>query len=175
MPQKIKRYTKIGLWWSVFCVNVSGLVFLAGRLFKIWTNQAFTLPREYFEKFPNEPEFASMTIAKEQLWFAVGSMTFLYLIGGYLCYDFLIKPKKIKINLISLFVIAFIWMTGEAIFLSCPALDKAITIQSCQTTKISKKSKKTYSWNKENHYCNLLDAEKERMRIYMRQKRKNES
>ncbi len=139
---------------ALYFGNVAGLGALGVKTFKLWTNKAFDL-LETMKAFPAEAEFADLSAAERQVWRGIGFETFVFVIGGFLCYEFFIKPKNIRLRLIAPFVTAFLVLTGESVNLFLPALDKVHEIETCQMQGIP--------WSSRRHECDYMELERRRM------------
>lgn len=139
---------------ALYFGNVAGLGALGVKTFKLWTNKAFDL-LETMKAFPAEAEFADLSAAERQVWRSIGFETFVFVIGGFLCYEFFIKPKSIRLRLIAPFVTAFLVLTGESVNLFLPALDKVHEIETCQMQGIP--------WSSRRHECDYMELERRRM------------
>lgn len=139
---------------ALYFGNVAALGALGVKTFKLWTNKAFDL-LETMKAFPAEAEFADLSAAERQVWRGIGFETFVFVIGGFLCYEFFIKPKNIRLRLIAPFVTAFLVLTGESVNLFLPALDKVHEIETCQMQGIP--------WSSRRHECDYMELERRRM------------
>lgn len=139
---------------ALYFGNVAALGALGMKTFKLWTNKAFDL-LETMKAFPAEAEFADLSAAERQVWRGIGFETFVFVIGGFLCYEFFIKPKSIRLRLIAPFVTAFLVLTGESVNLFLPALDKVHEIETCQMQGIP--------WSSRRHECDYMELERRRM------------
>ena len=139
---------------ALYFGNVAALGALGVKTFKLWTNKAFDL-LETMKAFPAEAEFADLSAAERQVWRGIGFETFVFVIGGFLCYEFFIKPKSIRLRLIAPFVTAFLVLTGESVNLFLPALDKVHEIETCQMQGIP--------WSSRRHECDYMELERRRM------------
>lgn len=172
----LKKYLSKTAWVILFALNCSILLYMICHICKIWTNQNFDLIKTFLI-FDNEEEFKNLISAKHQLWTALTAETVLLVLGGFFTYDFLIRAKNFRLNIIASFVLFFCIFTGESLLLFFPAPDKAIEIQTCESIPLkncSSKDKnctpKYITWNKENHYCNLIELERQRMIKFLEQK-----
>ena len=139
---------------ALYFGNVAALGALGVKTFKLWTNKAFDL-LETMKAFPAEAEFVDLSAAERQVWRGIGFETFVFVIGGFLCYEFFIKPKSIRLRLIAPFVTAFLVLTGESVNLFLPALDKVHEIETCQMQGIP--------WSSRRHECDYMELERRRM------------
>lgn len=139
---------------ALYFGNVAALGALGVKTFKLWTDKAFDL-LETMKAFPAEAEFADLSAAERQVWRGIGFETFVFVIGGFLCYEFFIKPKNIRLRLIAPFVTAFLVLTGESVNLFLPALDKVHEIETCQMQGIP--------WSSRRHECDYMELERRRM------------
>lgn len=139
---------------ALYFGNVAGLGALGVKTVKLWTDKAFDL-LETMKAFPAEAEFADLSAAERQVWRGIGFETFVFVIGGFLCYEFFIKPKSIRLRLIAPFVTAFLVLTGESVNLFLPALDKVHEIETCQMQGIP--------WSSRRHECDYMELERRRM------------
>ena len=136
-----------------FC-GVAFLGALGAKTVKLWTDKAFDL-LETMKAFPAEAEFADFAAAERQMWYGIGFETFVFVIGGFLCYEFLIKPKSVFLRLVAPLTIAFLILTGESVNLFLPALDKVHEIETCQAEGIP--------WSARRHECDYMELERRRM------------
>lgn len=173
---KLKKYLSKTIWVMLFAFNCCILLYMLSHICKIWTNQNFDLMKTFLI-FDQEEEFKNLVSAKHQLWTALVSETALLVLGGFFTYDFLIRVKNFRLNIIASFVLFFCIFTGESLLLFFPAPDKALEIQTCESIPLkncSPKEKnctpKYITWNKENHYCNLIELERQRMMNFLEQK-----
>ena len=139
---------------ALYFGNVAALGALGMKTVKLWTDKAFDL-LETMKAFPAEAEFADLSAAERQVWRGIGFETFVFVIGGFLCYEFFIKPKSIRLRLIAPFVTAFLVLTGESVNLFLPALDKVHEIETCQMQGIP--------WSSRRHECDYMELERRRM------------
>lgn len=139
---------------ALYFGNVAALGALGMKTVKLWTDKAFDL-LETMKAFPAEAEFADVSAAGRQVWRGIGFETFVFVIGGFLCYEFFIKPKSIRLRLIAPFVTAFLVLTGESVNLFLPALDKVHEIETCQMQGIP--------WSSRRHECDYMELERRRM------------
>lgn len=139
---------------ALFFGNVAALGALGAKTVKLWTDKAFDL-LETMKAFPAETEFADFSAAERQVWYGIGFETFVFVIGGFLCYEFLIKPKSIRLRLVAPFVTAFLVLAGESVNLFLPALDKVHEIETCQAEGIP--------WSARRHECDYMELERRRM------------
>lgn len=139
---------------ALYFGNVAALGALGVKTVKLWTDKAFDL-LETMKAFPAEAEFADLSAAERQVWRGIGFETFVFVIGGFLCYEFFIKPKSIRLRLIAPFVTAFLVLTGESVNLFLPALDKVHEIETCQMQGIP--------WSSRRHECDYMELERRRM------------
>lgn len=139
---------------ALYVGNVAALGALGVKTCKLWTDKTFDL-QETMKAFPAEAEFSDFTDAERQIWQGVGFETFVFVIGGFLCYEFFIKPKSVRLRLIAPFVTAFLVLTGESVNLFLPALDKAHEIETCQMQGIP--------WSARRHECDFMELERRRM------------
>lgn len=139
---------------ALYVGNVAALGALGVKTVKLWTDKAFDL-QETMKAFPAEPEFADFSAAERQIWQGIGFETFVFVIGGFLCYELFINPKSIRLRLIAPFVTAFLVLTGESVNLFLPALDKAHEIETCQMQGIP--------WSARRHECDFMELERRRM------------
>ena len=98
---------------ALYFGNVAALGALGVKTVKLWTDKAFDL-LETMKAFPAEAEFADVSAAGRQVWRGIGFETFVFVIGGFLCYEFFIKPKSIRLRLIAPFVTAFLVLAHAA-------------------------------------------------------------
>lgn len=146
----VKTVVRVALYFG----NVAALGALGMKTFKLWTDKAFDL-LETMKAFPAEAEFADLSAAERQVWRGIGFETFVFVIGGFLCYEFLIKPKSVFLRLVAPLTIAFLILTGESVNLFLPALDKVHEIETCQAEGIP--------WSARRHECDYMELERRRM------------
>lgn len=172
----LKTYLSKAIWTLLFAFNCCVLLYIISHICKIWTNQNFDMIKTFLI-FDQEEEFKNIISAKHQLWSALTAETVLLVLGSYFTFDFLVKVKNIRLNIIGSLALFFCIFTGESLLLFFPAPDKAIEIQTCESIPLkncSEKNKnctpKYITWNKENHYCNLIELERQRMIKFLEQK-----
>lgn len=68
--------------------------------------------------FPGEPEFADKVAAEKQFWGALTFETLVFVIGGFLCYELLIKQKTFRRGITAPLAGAFYGPPGKALFVS---------------------------------------------------------
>ena len=139
---------------ALFFGNVAALGALGVKTVKLWTGKTFDL-LETMKAFPTESEFADFSAAERQMWYGAGFETFVFIIGGFLCYELFVKPKSIRLRLVAPLVTAFLVLTGESVNLFLPALDKVHEIETCQAEGIP--------WSARRHECDYMELERRRM------------
>lgn len=150
---QIRSYTSAFLRYLLFFLNLALLAGLGIKTAKAWVSDPFDF-LDILDAFPGEPEFLDRAAAEKQFWMALSFETIVFIIGGFICYEILIKKKTIRRGLIAPLVIAFLWLTGESAFFFMPATDKGHTISVCRNMGIS--------WNTKRGRCNLMDLETQR-------------
>ena len=154
---QFRLYTATAFRYTLFALNLLLLIGLGMKTAKLWISLPFDFP-QILQRFPNEPEFTDIKSAEHQYRFALGFETAVFIIGAYLCYEFLIKTRSIRLNLIAPFAVAFLLLTAESVNFFMPALDKSRTIQVCE--------KNNLTWNKKTNRCNLMELERRRIEAY---------
>lgn len=154
---QFRLYGAAAFRYTLFALNLLLLIGWGMKTAKLWFFLPFDFP-EMLQRFPGEPEFADIKSAERQYRFALGFETAVFIIGAYLCYEFLIKTKSLRLNLIAPFAIAFLLLTAESASFFMPALDKIRTIQVCE--------KNNLTWNKKTNRCNLMELERRRIDAY---------
>ena len=152
--------------YLLYLCNLILLACLGIKTAKLWISRPFDFA-DTLEAFPEEPEFINKAYAEKQFWFALGFETVLFIIGGYLCYELLIKQKTFKRSFTAVLIVVFMWTSGESIFLFLPATEKAQAISACQALNIS--------WDKKKHKCRLMDLELKRFEKLKALKKKRRS
>lgn len=138
------------LKYLLYLFNLALLGGLGVKTVNLWIARPFDFS-DVVAAFPAEPEFLDKTGAEKQFLAAAGFETAVFVLGGFLCYEALIKQKSFRRGLIAPLFALFLWATGESVFLFFPATEKAQNINVCQTMNIS--------WDKKNHRCRLMDLE----------------
>ena len=141
--------------YPLYLFNLALLTGLGIQIAKLWLSDQF----DFFETviaFPDEPEFINQNEAKKQFWTAVTLESSIFILGGFLCYELLIKKKSLKKGLIACLLIIFLWTAGESAFLFMPATEKAHSIRTCLSFDIS--------WDTKKHKCRLMDLEIKRLK-----------
>lgn len=146
----IKRCTAWIFKYLLYQFNLILLACLGIKTAKLWISRPFDFS-DTLEAFPQEPEFINKVYAEKQFWIALGLETLIFVIGGFLCYEVLIKQKTFRRGITAVLVIAFLWASGESLFLFMPATEKAHNINACRALNIS--------WDAKNHKCRLMDLE----------------
>ncbi len=154
---QFRLYTAAVFRYTLFALNLLLLIGLGIKTAKLWLSLPFDFP-EILQRFPDEPEFADIRSAERQYRFGLGFETAVFIIGAYLCYEFLIKTRSVRLNLIAPFAVAFLLLTAESVNFFMPALDKIRTIQVCE--------KNNLTWNKKTNRCNLMELERRRIEAY---------
>lgn len=134
----------------LFAGNLALLAGLGVKTVRLWINEPFDFG-DVVAAFPTEPEFVDKVSAEKQFWFALSFETLVFVIGGFLCYELLIRQKTLRRGLIAPFAAVFLWASGESVNLFMPATDKARAIESCRAAGIS--------WDAKRHRCRLMDLE----------------
>lgn len=150
---QIRSYTSAFLRYLLFFLNLALLAGLGIKTAKAWVSDPFDF-LDILDAFPAEPEFLNRAAAEKQFWMALSFETIVFIIGGFICYEVLIKKKTLRRGLIAPLVIAFLWLTGESAFFFMPATDKGHAISVCRNMGIS--------WNTKRGRCNLMDLETQR-------------
>ncbi len=150
---QIGHYTVCFFKYLLYLFNLAVLAGLGVKTVNLWISTPFDFS-DTLAAFPDEPEFINKAAAEKQLWGALTFETLLFVIGGFLCYELLIKQKTFRRGIIAPMVAVFLWTAGESAFLFLPATDKAHAINTCQAAKIS--------WDTKNHKCRLMDLELKR-------------
>ncbi|MBO4644529.1 MAG: hypothetical protein J5716_07990 [Alphaproteobacteria bacterium] len=159
----LRKYGVLAVKYSFFVFNLALLVCLSIKTVNLWIADPFDFA-DTLAAFPQEPELENKRLAENQFWVASSFETLLFIIGGFLCYELLIKQKTFRRNLIAPIMIAFLWATGESIVLFLPATEKVHTIKACQAMNIS--------WDIKNHKCRLMDLELKRFEALKNRKKR---
>ncbi len=138
------------LKYLLYLFNLALLGGLGVKTVNLWIARPFDFS-DMVAAFPAEPEFLDKANAEKQFWIAAGFETTVFVLGGFLCYELLIKQKSFRRGLIAPMFALFLWATGESAFLFFPATEKAQDINVCRTMNIS--------WDTKNHRCRLMDLE----------------
>lgn len=136
--------------YLLYLFNLALLGGLGVKTVNLWIARPFDFS-DMVAAFPAEPEFLDKANAEKQFWIAAGFETTVFVLGGFLCYELLIKQKSFRRGLIAPMFALFLWATGESAFLFFPATEKAQDINVCRTMNIS--------WDTKNHHCRLMDLE----------------
>lgn len=150
---QIARYTVCFFRYLLYLLNLAILAGLGVKTVNLWISTPFDFS-DTMTAFPAEPEFVNKAAAEKQFWTALTFETLVFIIGGFLCYELLIKRKTFKRGMLAPLAAAFLWAAGESAFLFLPATDKARTIDVCRSADIS--------WDVKNHKCRLMDLELKR-------------
>lgn len=138
------------LKYLLYLFNLALLGGLGVKTVNLWIARPFDFS-DIMAAFPAEPEFLDKTSAEKQFLTAAGFETAVFVLGGFLCYEILIKQKSFRRGLIAPMFALFLLATGESAFLFFPATEKAQDINVCRTMNIS--------WDTKNHRCRLMDLE----------------
>lgn len=149
----IKRCTACFFKYLLYLCNLIALACLGIKTITLWISRPFDFS-DTLNAFPQEPEFFNKSYAEKQFWIALNLETLIFVIGGFLCYEMLIKQKTFRKGITAILVIAFLWACGESLFLFMPATEKAHNINTCRALNIS--------WDAKNHKCRLMDLELKR-------------
>ena len=147
------RYTVRFFKYLLYLFNLAILAGLGVKTVNLWISTPFDFS-DMLAAFPGEPEFADKAAAEKQFWGALIFETLVFVIGGFLCYELLIKQKTFRRGIPAPLAAAFLWAAGESAFLFLPATDKVHTITVCRAAGIS--------WDAKNHKCRLMDLELKR-------------
>lgn len=150
---QIARYTVCFFKYLLYLLNLTVLAGLGVKTVNLWFSTPFDFS-DTMAAFPGEPEFADKAAAEKQFWGALTFETLVFVIGGFLCYELLIKQKSFRRGITAPLAAAFLWAAGESAFLFLPATDKVHTINVCRSANIS--------WDTKNHKCRLMDLELKR-------------
>lgn len=150
MFSRIKKIGVSAIEYLLFAGNLALLAGLGVKTVRLWINEPFDFG-DVVAAFPTEPEFVDKVSAEKQFWFALSFETLVFVIGGFLCYELLIRQKTLRRGLIAPFAAVFLWASGESVNLFMPATDKARAIESCRAAGIS--------WDAKRHRCRLMDLE----------------
>ena len=149
----LRKYGTLAVKYSFFLFNLILLTGLGIKTVSLWISDTFILT-DTLAAFPEEPEFSNPKAAENQFWLSLSMETLLFIIGGFLCYELLIKQKTLRRSLIAPIAIVFLWTAGERIPLFFPATEKVQQINACKAFNIS--------WDVKNHRCRLMDLELKR-------------
>lgn len=147
---KTARVCALFLKYLLYLFNLALLGGLGVKTVNLWIARPFDFS-DMVAAFPAEPEFLDKAGAEKQFLAAAGFETAVFVLGGFLCYELLIKQKSFRRGLIAPMFALFLWATGESVFLFFPATEKAQDINVCRTMNIS--------WDTKNHRCRLMDLE----------------
>ena len=147
------HYTVCFFKYLLYLFNLAVLTGLGIKTVNLWISTPFDFS-DTLAAFPEEPEFTDKISAEKQFWTALTIETLIFVIGGFLCYEVLIKQKTFRRGITAPLVVAFLWAAGESIFLFLPATEKAQTINVCRAADIS--------WDTKKHKCRLMDLELKR-------------
>lgn len=150
---QIAHYTVCFFKYLLYLFNLAVLAGLGVKTVNLWISTPFDFS-DTMAAFPGEPEFADKVAAEKQFWGALTFETLVFVIGGFLCYELLIKQKTFRRGITAPLAGAFLWAAGESAFLFLPATDKVHTINVCRAADIS--------WDAKNHKCRLMDLELKR-------------
>ncbi|MBR1777357.1 MAG: hypothetical protein IJ752_02075 [Alphaproteobacteria bacterium] len=150
---RLKKYITFFIKYLFFMFNLALLAGLSIKTVNLWIADPFNFS-DTLSAFPEEPEFLNKYSAENQFWIALCIETVLFIIGGFLCYELLIKQKTFRRSLIAPIAVVFLWTAGESIQLFLPATEKAQQINTCKAMGIS--------WDIKNHKCHLMDLELKR-------------
>lgn len=160
----LRKYSLLAVKYSFFLFNLALLVCLSIKTVNLWIADPFDFA-DTLAAFPQEPELENKQSAENQFWTAVSFETLLFIIGGFLCYELLIKQKTFRRNLVAPIAVVFLWAMGESIVLFLPATEKVHMIKACQAMNIS--------WDTKNHKCRLMDLELRRFEALKNRKKRS--
>lgn len=146
----LRKYGILTVKYLFFMFNLVLLTGLGVKTVSLWIKDPFVFS-DTLAAFPEEPEFISPLAARNGFWIAVSLETLLFIIGGFLCYELLIKKKTFRRSILAPVIIAFLWTAGESIPLFLPATDKVRQINACRAMDIS--------WDSGHHKCRFMDLE----------------
>lgn len=149
----LRKYGVLSVRYSFFMFNLALLVGLSVKTVNLWIADPFNFA-DTLAAYPEEPEFLDKSFAENQFWIALCVETVLFILGGFLCYELLIKQKTFHRSLIAPLVVAFLWTAGESIHLFLPATEKVQQINTCKAMQIS--------WDVKKHKCRLMELELKR-------------
>ncbi|MBR4127419.1 MAG: hypothetical protein IKR09_07585 [Alphaproteobacteria bacterium] len=160
----VRKYSVLLVKYLFFLFNLSLLVGLGIKTVKLWISDPFDFS-DTLNTFSDEPEWLDRKSAETQLWTALSLETLLFVIGGFLCYELLIRQKTFRRSLIAPLALAFLFAAGESIPLFLPATEKVHQIIVCKALNIS--------WDVKDHRCHIMDLELKRFEaLKTRKKRK---
>jgi len=160
----MRKYSVLLVKYLFFLFNLSLLTGLGIKTVKLWISDPFDFS-DTLNAFADEPEWLDRKSAETQLWTALSLETLLFIIGGFLCYELLIKQKTFRRSLIAPLALAFLFAAGESIPLFLPATEKVHQIIVCKALNIS--------WDVKDHRCHIMDLELKRFEaLKARKKRK---
>ena len=108
------------LKYLLYLFNLALLGGLGVKTVNLWIARPFDFS-DMVAAFPAEPEFLDKASAEKQFLAAAGFETAVFVLGGFLCYELLIKQKSFRRGLIAPMFALFLWATGESAFLFFPA------------------------------------------------------
>ena len=159
----LKKYSILLVKYLFFLFNLSLLVGLSIKTVNLWISDPFDFS-DMLSLFPNEPEWIDRKTAETQFWTALSLETVLFVIGGFVCYEALIKQKTLRRSLIAPIAITFLFAAGESVPLFLPVTEKVHHIKACQALSIS--------WDEQNHKGRLMDLELKRFEKIKTHKKK---
>lgn len=146
----LRKYGGFAVKYLFFMLNLALLAGLSVKTVNLWIKDPFIFS-DITEAFPDEPEFSPKSLAIKEFWMATCIETLLFLIGGFFCYELLIRPKTLRRTIVAPVTILFLWTAGESLDLFFPATEKARQIDACTSMNIS--------WDVKQHKCRLIDLE----------------
>ena len=102
MFSQIKKIGVSAIEYLLFAGNLALLAGLGVKTVRLWINEPFDFG-DVVAAFPTEPEFVDKVSAEKQFWFALSFETLVFVIGGFLCYELLIRQKTLRRGLIAPF------------------------------------------------------------------------
>lgn len=163
---RVQKYSVLAVKYSFFLFNLALLAGLSVKTVNLWIADPFDFA-DTLAAFPEEPEFINKNAAENQFWAVLILETVLFLIGGFLCYEQLIKQKTFRRSIVAPIAVVFLWTAGESIHLFIPATEKAHQINSCKAMEIS--------WDIKNHKCRLMDLELKRFETLKKRMKKKKT
>lgn len=149
----LRKYGVLTIKYAFFLFNLSLLAGLGIKTVNLWIASPFDFS-DTLNAFPDEPEWTVRAVAEHQFWTATVIETLLFIIGGFLCYEILIKHKTFRRSIVAPIAVAFLFTAGESVPLFLPATEKVQQINACKAMNIS--------WDTQNHTCRLMDLELKR-------------
>ena len=149
----LQKYGLFAVKYSFFTFNLALLAGLSVKTVNLWIVDFFTFS-DTLTAFPEEPEFLPPSLAEREFWTVTVLETLLFIIGGFFCYELLIRPKTLRRSFIAPAAIIFLWTAGESFLFFFPATEKVMSINACTALNIS--------WDRQRHKCRLMDLETKR-------------